>query len=194
MSLGLAYFGADCPAECYPEGLIANRAIDVLDWHVNNPSQPFFFGCMLLPRCKCWPCPCFVHLPFRDSCCRMCVFDIFPSPSVHAILPFPSLRIASFYIFSSDSQLSISTLHKPTNPSAAIPTQLAAVGFKRPHVSYKTPKAFMDMYPLESVDLPAHPSYPENLPGLSYTHSCMAGFEDVKPYGLDLNCTADRCT
>jgi hypothetical protein len=46
--LELAYFAADCPSECYPEGLIANRAIDVLDWHVNNPSQPFFFGCEYL--------------------------------------------------------------------------------------------------------------------------------------------------
>eukprot|EP00045_Choanoeca_perplexa_P008852 m.83058 g.83058 ORF g.83058 m.83058 type:complete len:594 (+) comp14645_c0_seq2:3-1784(+) len=108
----LAYFAADCPSECYPEGLIANRAIDVLDWHVNNPSKPFFFG----------------------------------------------------------------------------------LGFKRPHLSYKTPKSFADMYPLEDIDLPAHLGYPDNLPGLSYTHNCMAGSKDVKPYGVDLNCTSDRCT
>lgn len=51
--LDLAYFAADCPAECYPEGLIANRALEVLDWHVNNPETPFFFGCMLLPKQLC---------------------------------------------------------------------------------------------------------------------------------------------
>jgi hypothetical protein len=41
---GFAYKSAVCPDECYPEGLIANKAIEALDWHKQHPEQPFFLA------------------------------------------------------------------------------------------------------------------------------------------------------
>jgi len=40
----LAYFAADCPDTCYPEGLIADKAIASLEWHSAHPQQPFFLA------------------------------------------------------------------------------------------------------------------------------------------------------
>jgi hypothetical protein len=33
-----------CPDECYPEGLIANRAIETLEHHSKHPETPFFLA------------------------------------------------------------------------------------------------------------------------------------------------------
>lgn len=40
----LAWAGADCPATCYPESLIADQTVARLRWHAAHPEQPFFTG------------------------------------------------------------------------------------------------------------------------------------------------------
>eukprot|EP00052_Salpingoeca_macrocollata_P009341 m.73814 g.73814 ORF g.73814 m.73814 type:complete len:567 (-) comp17058_c0_seq3:33-1733(-) len=71
-----------------------------------------------------------------------------------------------------------------------------AVGFKRPHLSYKTPQRFVDMYPLDSISLPVHRTFPldAGVPPIAYKHSCMMGQTDVTPYGFNMSCSSELCT
>ena len=117
----LAFFAADCPDRCYPEGLISARAVAALEWHAAQPARrPFFL----------------------------------------------------------------------------------AVGFKRPHLSYKVPIPYLDFYPeLDDIPLPTHKTFPATgdgaggtLPPISYKSNCQSNFEDTKPYGVNESCTASLCT
>ena len=85
---GLAYAKAPCPDECYPEGLIANRAIEALDYHSKHRDTPFFL----------------------------------------------------------------------------------AVGFKRPHLSYRAPTKYFDMYELSKIPLPVHPRPSTSMPAIAFSH------------------------
>ena len=81
----------DCPGECYPEGVIADKAVADLTLRAADPTTPFFY----------------------------------------------------------------------------------AVGFKRPHLSYRAPKSFFDMYNLDDIELPVHPRPSDTAPGIAYSHSCQ---------------------
>ena len=98
-----AYAACDCPAACYPEGLIAEQTIRVL----------------------------------RD---------------------------------------------KAEHPEAA--PWFHAVGLKRPHLSYRAPRTYFEMYDLEQISLPYHRSPPPSAPSISYAHTCIGG-----PYPASANAT-----
>ena len=66
-----------------------------------------------------------------------------------------------------------------------------AVGFKRPHLTYKAPTRFFDMYPLQSIALPQHTGPSPSWPAISTSHSCVAGNALVKPYGTNRTCRPD---
>lgn len=48
-----------------------------------------------------------------------------------------------------------------------------AVGFKRPHLSYRAPQRFFDMYDVEQVALPVHRTPSPTAPAISYAHTCI---------------------
>ena len=50
-----------------------------------------------------------------------------------------------------------------------------AIGLKRPHLSYRAPKRFFDMYPLQDIPLPKHRYPSKSSPGISYAHTCIRG-------------------
>ena len=66
-----------------------------------------------------------------------------------------------------------------------------AVGFKRPHLTYKAPTRFFDMYPLADVALPLHDGPSPSWPAIATSHSCVAGNALVEPYGVNRTCRAD---
>ena len=77
-----------------------------------------------------------------------------------------------------------------------------AIGWKRPHLSYKVPRSYLQYYPdLDAIPLPTHKTYPAvgdgaggTLPPIAYKSNCQAHSEDVKPYGVNESCTASLCT
>ena len=64
-----------------------------------------------------------------------------------------------------------------------------AVGFKRPHLSYRAPSEFFAMYALDDIALPVHPLPSPTAPAISYSHSCMASTNssEVKPHRKGCN-------
>merc|ERR1719174_607697 len=48
-----------------------------------------------------------------------------------------------------------------------------AMGFKRPHLSYRAPLKYFVMYNLSAVTLPVHPLPSPSAPAISYSHSCI---------------------
>eukprot|EP00118_Oscarella_pearsei_P027704 m.311308 g.311308 ORF g.311308 m.311308 type:complete len:539 (+) comp64854_c0_seq1:54-1670(+) len=58
-----------------------------------------------------------------------------------------------------------------------------AVGFKRPHLSYKAPNSYFNLYPNSSIKLAARKIPPENAPSVAfYPNSEIHGLPDVAPY------------
>eukprot|EP00041_Stephanoeca_diplocostata_P007512 m.106649 g.106649 ORF g.106649 m.106649 type:complete len:467 (+) comp16913_c0_seq2:849-2249(+) len=49
-----------------------------------------------------------------------------------------------------------------------------AVGFKRPHLSYRAPKKYFDQYDVSKIPLPLHRGPSLSAPSISYCHSCVA--------------------
>jgi hypothetical protein len=60
-------------------------------------------------------------------------------------------------------------------PAAAAPQApwFHACGFKRPHLSYRAPTKYFDMYDLEKIPLPLHPLPAPSAPPISYSHNCI---------------------
>lgn len=56
-----------------------------------------------------------------------------------------------------------------------------AVGFKRPHLSYRAPTKYFDMYPIESIPLPLHRRPSPTAPPISYSHSCINNAHKATP-------------
>eukprot|EP01052_Picozoa_sp_SAG31_P010307 SAG31_NODE_562_length_14085_cov_164.582869_2_plen_277_part_00 len=48
-----------------------------------------------------------------------------------------------------------------------------ACGFKRPHLSYRAPQKYFDLYKLEDIPLPLHRYPSPSAPPISYSHSCV---------------------
>lgn len=63
-----------------------------------------------------------------------------------------------------------------------------AVGFKRPHLSYRAPRRFFDMYDVKSIPLPLHRTPSPTAPAISYAHTCIANADPASheddPYGM----------
>lgn len=63
-----------------------------------------------------------------------------------------------------------------------------AVGFKRPHLSYRAPKRFFEQYRTEEMPLPKHRMPSPTAPPISYSHSCVedtrAGKEQEEDDGM----------
>lgn len=106
---GYSYKSTSCPDECYPEGLIANRAIEQLQYHKEHPETPFFL----------------------------------------------------------------------------------AVGFKRPHLSYRAPQKYFDLYNLSDIPLPVHPKPSASMPAWGFSHGVPAqkGFDMGLVQSCDPNVT-----
>jgi hypothetical protein len=98
---GGSWDSCDCPAACYPEGLVADRAIRTL----------------------------------RE----------FAGASTDGTAPF-----------------------------------FLAVGLKRPHLSYRAPSAYFEMYATDDVALPLHPRPSPSAPALSYNHNCLVDEHTAK--------------
>jgi len=45
-----------------------------------------------------------------------------------------------------------------------------AVGFMKPHLPFRCPSSFFDLYPNESVRLPDNPFAPVNMPEVGFLH------------------------
>jgi iduronate 2-sulfatase len=48
-----------------------------------------------------------------------------------------------------------------------------ACGFKRPHLSYRAPQKYFDLYKLQDIPLPLHRYPSPSAPPISYSHSCV---------------------
>lgn len=68
---------------------------------------------------------------------------------------------------------------KKANPTDA--PWFHAVGFKRPHLTYRAPKVYFDMYNLEDIKLPLHRHPSPTAPGISYSHSCTVASNSTGP-------------
>ena len=44
-----------------------------------------------------------------------------------------------------------------------------AVGFHKPHIPYKFPKEYLDLYPIEQIDLAPYPNIPPEMPLVAYS-------------------------
>jgi len=63
-----------------------------------------------------------------------------------------------------------------------------AVGFKRPHLSYRAPSEFFAMYNLDDIALPVHPLPSPTAPAISYSHSCIVSRNDSSSGPPDKPC------
>ena len=61
--------------------------------------------------------------------------------------------------------------HKAAHPEAG--PWFHAMGLKRPHLSYRAPKKYFDLYDRESIPLPVHRRPSPTAPPISYSHSCQ---------------------
>ncbi|XP_041483446.1 iduronate 2-sulfatase-like [Lytechinus variegatus] len=60
-----------------------------------------------------------------------------------------------------------------------------AVGFRKPHLPWKYPKDFQNLYPLESVKIAPDPNIPENLPTVAWeTFKQLRERDDIKALNL----------
>jgi hypothetical protein len=77
---------------------------------------------------------------------------------------------------------------KAENPGAG--PWFHAVGLKRPHLSYRAPSKFFDLYNIEDISLPLHPKPSLSAPPIAYSHSCQVSsnvtVEEMSKYGIAL--------
>ena len=65
-----------------------------------------------------------------------------------------------------------------------------AIGFKRPHLPFKAPRVFYDMYPLEDMYLPQHQYVPDNLPEMAWSSwGDLKNYIDIADYNNSYNQT-----
>ncbi|XP_070552725.1 iduronate 2-sulfatase-like [Ptychodera flava] len=78
----------------------------------------------------------------------------------------------------------ISQQHQSQNPADKQPFFLA-VGYHKPHISYKYPKEFQDLYPLSSIKLAPNPTLPPKMPHVAWeTMMMIRKRDDVKALNL----------
>ena len=62
------------------------------------------------------------------------------------------------------------------------------VGFRRPHLPFVCPERFWDMYPEESIQLPADQQPPSNMPPIAWSKfGELRNFADIKATGVSGN-------
>ena len=65
-----------------------------------------------------------------------------------------------------------------------------AIGFKKPHLPFKSPRAFYEMYPEEDIYLPSNPYVPENLPEYAWgSWGELKNYVDIEEYDTSYNST-----
>lgn len=72
------------------------------------------------------------------------------------------------------------------------------VGLRKPHLDWRVPQSYLDKYPSESVELPAHPVVPAGMPQIAYhdtarsagEHKTWAGWGYKGPWTPMRNITA----
>ena len=65
-----------------------------------------------------------------------------------------------------------------------------AIGFKRPHLPFKVPRVFYEMYAEEDMFLPSNPYVPSNLPELAWgSWGDMKYYVDIEEYDPSYNST-----
>ena len=63
-----------------------------------------------------------------------------------------------------------------------------AVGFKRPHLSFKAPRSYFELYPNSSIKLAARKVPPKDAPSVAfYANGEIRGIPDVSPYVNNTN-------
>nr|CAB3263463.1 iduronate 2-sulfatase-like [Phallusia mammillata] len=78
----------------------------------------------------------------------------------------------------------IEMLKNFSKPSETQPFFLA-VGFHKPHIPFKFPKEYLDLYPIEEIDLAPNPEIPPDLPLVAYSSwPRLLLREDVKSLNL----------
>lgn len=86
--------------------------------------------------------------------------------------------------FYPDGQVADSTLKVLESLKGSTKPFFLAVGFLRPHLPFRAPQKYWDLYPPASIQLTAHPNYPQNAPALARgEESEIRYFPDVPDAG-----------
>lgn len=67
----------------------------------------------------------------------------------------------------------IRILEEKADGGKAQPKWFHACGFKRPHLTYRAPTSYFDLYERDKIPLPVHRYPSPSAPPISYSHSCI---------------------
>ena len=93
-----------------------------------------------------------------------------------SLLPLPDTEVADF---------AISALNRlaPDAKDGKQPFFLG-VGFHKPHLPFRFPETFYNLYPEDKVKLPSNPFSPENLPSIAWASYELWSWKDIAKYGV----------